>query len=438
MIDRGVATGRRRRRLALTTLAITVVGCTAAEPPPRLGIDWGRAASVERPANFEETVSPTYQAKHPILRIHGQATMADIAALAGGGFVVVGYAPLDWVPFAWTSADGDTWTIHPMESIEFTFPVSLAAGGDGTLVAVGRSGNEPAAWTTTNGVEWARQSVPVLGGSGDPERMTAVASGARGFVAGGSVGPELFERHARFWRSADGVAWEPVPDDPVAFSDAEVRSITAFDGGFVAVGVVGSVQDPTGAVAWTSPDGVAWTRVDDPAFDAAVAVSVVPAPFGGLVAVGSTVDRRNAVAWTSPDGQVWTRAPDEPSRQHSGGFAWMTDVVAIGDVVIGVGDVQGLQHGTAISWVSRDGLAWEQARSAPVRQGAEFYAIVQAGSNGAIAVGAFGAPDSYVPEVWITPADDHSAASGDRSQSGVVQRTSPRFARPSASGVNAR
>jgi hypothetical protein len=396
MVDRGVA---------LAALAIAVAGCTATEPspPPRLGIDWGRVASVERPANYEETVSPTYQAKHPILRIHGQATMADVAALAGGGYVVVGYAPPDWVPFAWTSADGDAWALHPMGSIEFTFPVSLAPGADGTLVAVGRSRNDPAAWTTSNGVGWARRDVPVLGG-GVAERMTAVAAGAHGLVAGGSVGPELFERHARFWRSADGVAWEPVPDDPLAFADAEVRSIAAFDSGFVAVGVVGSVQDPTGAVAWISPDGVAWTRVDDPAFDAAVAVSVIQAPFGGLVAVGSTVDRRNAVAWVSADGRTWTRAPDEPSRQHSGGFAWMTDVVAIGDVVIGVGDVQGLQRGTAISWVSRDGLAWEQARSAPVQEGAEFYAIAPNGSGGAVAVGAFGAPDSYAPEVWITPS----------------------------------
>jgi hypothetical protein len=221
-------------------------------------------------------------------------------------------------------------------------------------------------------------------------------------VAGGSVGPELADRHARIWRSADGIAWEPVADDPVAFANAEVRSITTFDGGFVAVGVVGTVQEHTGALAWTSPDGASWTRIDDPAFDKGVAVSVVPAPFGGLVAVGSTVDRRTAVAWTSPDGRHWTRAPDEPSRQHSGGFAWMTDVVAIGDAVIGVGDVQGLQRGTAVSWLSDDGLTWTKSPEAPVQEGAEFYAITP-GGPGAFAVGAFGIPDSYVPNVWVTP-----------------------------------
>jgi hypothetical protein len=80
----------------------------------------------------------------------------------------------------------------------------------------------------------------------------------------------------------------------------------------------------------------------------------------------------------------------------------MTDVVAIDDTVIGIGDYQGLQRGTAISWVSRDGIHWEQARSAPVQQQGEFYAVTP-GGPGVIAVGSFGAPDSYVPTIWFSP-----------------------------------
>ena len=196
--------------------------------------------------------------------------------------------------------------------------------------------------------------------------------------------------------------WLPVPDDPAAFAESEVRAITTFEGGFVAVGVEGTAQVPTSAVAWTSPDGLTWTRVDDPAFADGVAVAVVVAPFGGLVAVGSDVDRREAVAWTSADGGRWTRVPSETSRQHPGGFAWMTDVVPIGDTVIGIGTYQGLQRGTGTAWVSSDGVHWQRARSAPVQQQGEFYAIT-AGGPGAIVVGSFGAPDSYVPTVWLSP-----------------------------------
>jgi hypothetical protein len=372
--------------------------------PAVLGIDWVRAQSVEVPKNFGvDPSAPPYTGTHPILRIPGQAMIADVTPLPGHGFVAVGYVPPDWIPVAWTSPDGLTWSIHlTMGATDFTFPVSLAAGGDGTVVAVGRSGPEPVAWTSADGVAWQQRPVPLLQRSDVAERMTTVVASGHGFVAGGSAGPELFDRRARFWTSVDGAEWKSAPDDPVAFANAEVRGITRFGDGFVAVGVGGEAQHPSGAVAWTSTDGSKWTRVDDPSFVDGIAVAVVPAPFGGLVAVGSDVGRREASTWTSPDGRRWTRAPNEPSREHSGGFAWMTDVAAIGDTVIAIGDYQGLQRGTATSWVSRDGIHWDQARSAPLQEQGEFYAITP-GGPGVIAVGSFGAPDSYVPTIWLSP-----------------------------------
>jgi hypothetical protein len=424
MRSRARASGVAGRRVPVLALALgamlaIVAGCGPTAPPtsgpstsaviarptgpPVLGIDWARAPSVERPTNFEVDPSASpYTGDHPILRIPGQATIADVTPLAGHGFVAVGYEPPDWIPVAWTSPDGLNWSIHSMGTTGFTFPVSVTTGANGTVVAVGRSGNLPVAWTSTDGVAWQEHPAPLLESSDVAERMTTVVTTAHGYLAGGSVGPELFDRHARFWTSADGTDWKSVADDPVAFANAEVRAITTLGDGFVAVGVVGTAQHPSGAVAWTSPDYATWTRVDDPSFVDGIAVAVVPAPFGGLVVVGSDVARHEATAWTSPDGRHWTRAPNEASREHSGGFAWMTDVVAIGDTVIGIGDYQGLQRGTAISWVSRDGIHWEQARSAPVQQQGEFYAITP-GGPGAIAVGSFGAPDSYVPTIWLTP-----------------------------------
>jgi hypothetical protein len=391
-------------------LALLVAGCdvtrSSAGPslaPPVLGIDWGRATSVERPVNYDATLPPGDQRKHPILRIPGQAYPVDLTASKGGGYVAVGYVPPAWTAAAWTSPDASTWSLHPIDAAAFSFAVAAATSSDGTVVAVGRVGSLPMAWTTSDGAAWQRHAVPTLAAGGAAERMTAVVAGASGYLAGGSAGPELADRHARFWTSVDGATWLAVPDDPVAFADAEVRSIARLGDGYVAVGVVGSAQHPTGAVAWTSADGRRWARIDDPAFVGGIAASVTVAPFGGLVAVGSDLGRHNAVAWTSPDGRHWTRAADEASRQHSGGFAWMTDVAAVGDAVLAVGDYQGLQRGTAISWISRDGLTWQESRSAPVQEGAEFYGVIP-GGPGAIVVGAFGAPDSYVPEVWLTPA----------------------------------
>jgi hypothetical protein len=370
--------------------------------PPVLGADWGRAASLDRPENYMESVPPDYISNHPILRIAGQATMSDVVS-GSGRIVSVGYAPPDWLPIAWTSPDGQHWAIHAMGSSVNTFPVAVAAGAGGGFVAVGRSGKLPVAWTSPDGESWTQQTVPVLGTDGTAERMTSIAAFAGGFVAGGSVGPELGDRYARFWRSSDGAAWAPVPDDGQAFPNVEVRSITnAPGGGFVAVGLVGAAEHPTGSVAWVSNDGSRWSRIDDASLVGGVAASVVAAPFGGLVAVGSTLDRQEALVWTSVDGRIWARVDGGRDFQEPG-FVWMTDAVAVGDEVIAVGDYQPNQRGTAVSWISRDGVTWKRAAPAPVQEQAEFAAIA-AGGPGAVAVGVYGLPDSFVPTVWLTPA----------------------------------
>lgn len=374
-----------------------------------LGIDWGKAASVERPDEAFAQPAPDASAfsrggnrsGHP-LHFPGQAMMADVARRPDGALVSIGYVYPGWTPTAWTSADGEAWALASMGTIEFTFPVSMAVGGDGTVVAVGRSGPSPLAWTSPDGRAWTFHTVPVIGTDGIAERMTTVIATPDGYLAGGSVGLELAERHARFWRSSDGVDWRPVPDDPGAFADAEVRAIASLGTGYVAVGTVGNVQDISGSVAWTSPDGIAWTRIDDEAFGRGRAVALVAAPFGGLVAVGSDVGEDEALAWLSPDGRSWTLAPSEASRQYPGKVR-MTDVTVVGDDLIGVGNQVGVQYGTAISWVSRDGLRWTRSRSAPAQEQGEFHAVVPT-PPGIVAVGSFGAPDDYIPTVWLSPA----------------------------------
>ena len=406
---------RRDSFRAIISVAVFLLGAVAAcggtTPTPTnssagpavLGIDWGRAAHVERPVNYTGTLDPNEKVpEHPILRIPGQALMEDVAKHPDGSLVTVGYIPPVFTAAAWTSNDGSDWALHPIDTGEFTFAVGVAAGAGRSAVAVGRSRNEPVAWTSADGATWDKHTAPVLDRA-RAERMTTVIATPDAYLAGGSAGPELSDRHARFWRSADGRAWDAVPDDAAAFADAEVRSIARLGDEFVAVGVVGSAQKATAAVAWISSDGLHWTRVDDPSFDGAIAVSVVAAPFGGLVAVGSDVARHEAIAWTSSDGQRWTRAPRTASTFRDKGFVWMTDVATIGDVVVATGMEQPLQRATATSWVSRDGTSWEPAHDAPVQEQGEFYAITP-GGPGAVVVGAFGGPDSYVPTVWLSPA----------------------------------
>jgi hypothetical protein len=392
------------RDLAVVAILAWAIGCQATAPtvrpssPPVLGIDWGRTLGIERPPNFQATVAPDFQQVHPILRFAGQAILSDVTE-ADGTLVAIGYVPPDWTPAAWTSSNSLDWAYHQIDTTAFTFPVALAGGSAGGLVAVGRRVYDPVAWTSSDGASWQLHEVPVLGGTA-AERMTAVAATSFGYLAGGSAGPELFERHARFWTSHDGVTWAPVADNKTAFADAEVTGITSIGDRIVAVGVLGSAQHHTGGVAWTSSDGQTWTRIDDPAFEDAIPSSLIVAPFGGLLAVGSDIDRKAALAWLSADGQHWKRitAGDYGDRRN----LWMTDVAAIGDRVVAVGTSQATQRASATSWISTDGVSWEQAHTAPILEQVELLAV-SAGGPGAVTVGVFGGPDSAVPTILLTP-----------------------------------
>src|SRR5215211_4480934 len=86
-------------------------------PSPVLGLDWGRAASVERPEEAFAQPSPgasfafstgVGRSGHP-LHFPGQAILADVAQMPSGGLVSVGYVYPGWHPAAWTSTDGQSW-----------------------------------------------------------------------------------------------------------------------------------------------------------------------------------------------------------------------------------------------------------------------------------------------------------------------------------------
>ena len=112
--------------------------------------------------------------------------------------------------------------------------------------------------------------------------------------------------------------------------------------------------------------------------------------------------RREAVAWSSADGVSWTRAPREESRLHEGEKIRMTDVIATAAGYVGIGNFVGVQYGEGTSWLSTDGLTWRKAPiQASLGQG-EPGAVV-AWRDGLVMVGSRGAPDNYIPTAWVSP-----------------------------------
>ena len=373
-------------------------------------MSWARATAVARPDEaFVAASAPPTGPAGPDTAGHpghfpGQAIVDDVVE-AGDRSVGVGYVGIEgvWTAIAWTSTDGNRWDLAPIDDSSGSFAVSVAAApaGDegGRIVAVGRSGGVPVAWDTVDGQAWTRQTIPTFGDGSTWERMVTVLATGSGFIAGGSAGPELGDRHARFWRSADGIAWEPIPDDP-GFAGAEVVSIVAQGSGFVAVGRLGTGQRASGSVAWVSGDGDRWQRIEAPALASGLVAAVTEARDGSFVAVGSDLDERAALVWRSGDGTTWDLAPSEASRLYNGDKIRMTDVsVTPGGGLVAVGNYVGLQYGTATSWTSTDGVTWRRAPGYPALEQGEMLAVT-VGRSAMTAVGSFGAPDNYIPTIW--------------------------------------
>jgi hypothetical protein len=391
--------------------------------PRAYGLTWAMAPDVQLPSDaFEVSSNPPTGPDGPDTAGHpghfpGQGIIEDVTASPDGDrLVAVGYVGIggDWRARAWTSTDGSTWRLVPMDDRSGSFALAVTTAPDGAFVAVGHVGLAAASWHSSDGASWTPGEVAtlVMAEDGGPpasrppdeaERMTTVLATPTGLLAGGSVGAELGGRQARFWHSPDGMAWAPVPDEFARFAGFDVASIVTRGTGFVAIGTRGNGA-PGPSVAWTSADGRSWDRVDDPALadGHAVALATAPAPADGLVAVGSDLDEREAVSWTSPDGRVWTKAPTEASRLHSGEKIRMTDVVTTPAGLVGIGNYVGMQYGTGASWLSGDGRRWTMGPDLPTLGQGEPEAVIT-WRDRLVIVGSRGAPDNYIPTVWVGP-----------------------------------
>jgi hypothetical protein len=372
--------------------------------PP--GLDWTRATDVERPAGMSAippSVPPVTGGGlgHPG-HFAGQGDPFDVAAI-GDRLVAPGYTFPDFHGVTWSSIDRQRWSLAELPPGRTPAFGLAIASGSGRSVIVGRIGNDAAAWSSTDGVTWQA----VDGGSAfveTPEtRMTAVVAVPGGFVAGGWAGITNQPGKARFWTSSDGRSWVRLADRP-AFVDGRVSAIAATPAGLVAVGTTGPVGQATGSAVWRSRDGTTWDRVPASAALAAGAMAGVTAGGPGLVAVGANLATTTAMAWRSPDGLTWQLAPDQASLTYHGLKITMADVAAGPDgMLVAVGHfLFGQQFGQGTSWTSPDGATWTRAEDLAAYGQGEPSAVIADGS-GYVAVGTVGAPDNYIPTVWLSP-----------------------------------
>jgi hypothetical protein len=259
-----------------------------------------------------------------------------------GGVVALGQPGDQGSLTAWTSSDGRSWT--PLTG---TFgsagSVEGAPCGDTVIVATQAADGATTVWHSTDGATWTSSSAPDLS-FGDHTNMAGNQLGAVAIVAPRSVA-----------FTSDCVTWStvPLPGGP----SSKVTGVAVSNGRFVAVGDDGAAT--ISPVAWSSEDGLHWTRATTPSNRNGGFQSVAGAA-DGLVAISSTPTVPSVTTfWSSPDGAAWTVNTAPP-----------LGVVTQGE---GVGDVNGLfsgdgsrllAYGTGPTggateyWTSLDGTHW--------------------------------------------------------------------------------
>ncbi len=360
----------------------------------------------------------------------GEGFLEMVSVTAGGpGLVAVGGEESEEgiVAAVWTSPDGITWSRVAHDEAIFggeglQAMVSVTAGGPG-LVAVGYEISADdwddldtwvgvaAVWTSSDGITWSRvpHDVAVFGGEGFPEMMSVTAGGP-GLVAVGRVWSDDVS-DAAAWTSPNGITWSRVAHDEAVFGNEEFQSmvsVTASGPGLVAVG-----SGSFGEVAvWTSPDGITWSRV---VYDVAVfrgegfpEVNSVTAGGPGLVAVGSEglSDDEHAAVWTSPDGITWSRVPHDEAALGGEQSPNMNSVTAAGPGLVAVGSEGRHDYVHAAVWTSRDGITWSRVPHDETifgEDGDGRMVSVTTGGPGVVAVGWAGSGGDSDAAVWTSP-----------------------------------
>lgn len=208
--------------------------------------------------------------------------------------------------------------------------------------------------------------------------------------------------------AALGQTWAAVPLTG-DLAGARFRGMIAFQGGFIAVGTSGPT--PGVATAWSSPDGIRWTKhlLPTPQTGPSAATQIVVGPNGPL-AFGTGMNPKGetiAVAWSSPDlGGVWreTDLPAPPALAPGQPGIFQPQFAASGPAgIVVVATCSREAPGppcpaATYLWQSADGIAW---RLAPFPEDYVSLSALVAAGPGFVAGGARN--KGADPAIWTSP-----------------------------------
>ncbi len=378
--------------------ASTAVAAAAPATDAPAASDPWQPADVAQPSPV--TTAPSLQ---PGYRCDPCHSLAEDQLLGAGrsaaGPIAVGVQEPPAQAVAFTSADGSSWIPLPgFDGAPGSTAIAIASNGTRTVI-VGLDHSGATAWASDGG-SWAqapRQTdllVPYAAGG-----MTSVTAFADGFVAGGYRDDPLHAAaSAAVWRSSDGLAWH-ADGGSGTFAGGRIWGIVAKGGTIVAVGTSGDPNyGPAAAWRWTAADG--WQRAEIGP-DAGGAMRAVVVTASGFVAVGLDSHDMGALAWTSPDGLAWTAAPDQPAFHYFQLPLRMQSVIDGPSGLVAGGWRSDVAKGSAVTWTSTDGVTWRGPIWETSFSGGQITGLtVSAGA--VVAVGRTGYPDLNRAAVWIS------------------------------------
>src|SRR5712671_3108359 len=338
----------------------------------------------------------------PLQSPNGSRSVVSVTSPSAAGSPTVGTSSVPSPATGWQRVTVQTGLAAPLTRVVWTGTQFLAVDRvDGTLLA------------SPDGRTWQQQ--PRHGDN----YVGQVAEGPQGLLAVGSVNAEGV---VAIWHSTDGLTWTATPDAPSLHGRdgafLTMAAIVPTNSGWLAVGAesLNCVPGACGlvrAVAWTSPNGLQWTRRPDTAgMQRAGMTGVVTTP-SGYVAVGeaaadpSHVDSaiRPAV-WTSADGRTWTRSDELPTVNVAKDAGVILDGVAVtGGRVVAVGHVETQGVSTpAFAW-SSDGGTWSSVQIGRFIQSQDIRVVTV--RDGLLAMFGFGSDATCSSAIWRS--DDGSS-----------------------------
>lgn len=302
----------------------------------------------------------------------------------------------------WLSDDGRTWELLPFQAALEGASMQHVATDGSRIVASGFLEDPnlrlPAIWVSDDGSSWELvEADGVL-----PEQIVSTTTGF--------VGVRPTDEGPQFLASDDGRSWLPTTAPGDLGAGETMGMALGIDGTtVVAVGVAyeysndGELLTITGA-SWLSRDGRTWERGAENEGHEGAWISSAAQTDAGWVAVGldQTVEAEPAdemAAWTSPDGLSWTRVPTSSIERAFDGAA--TQVAWTGDRLVATGTVSSEGGSSVAAWLSTDGTSWSAVTGQPALDDGTPDRLV-AMDGWTLAVGVrFAGPDHMLGVVWL-------------------------------------